>query len=116
MPEHSEDRRLKVRYPVQLRVRYRTLAGPQLTGAGQTINMSSGGLLIAPEQPCSLAGIRLQLTIEWPLRLHGITPLQLRVACRVVRCDDTLFAVRLESYQFRTRKSLDLFQPLAAGA
>ena len=116
MEDHSAERRLKVRFPVKLNVRYRTLAGPQMSGAGQTINMSSGGLLIAANEPRELAGIRLHITVEWPLLLHGMTPLQLSAACKVVRCDETLFAVRLEKYQFRTRRSegVDLLQALAA--
>jgi len=100
----SLERRSKVRFPVQLNVRYRTLIGPQLSGAGQTLNMSSGGLLIASDRQFVRAGTRLQLTIEWPLLLQGMTPLQLSAACQVVRCQDALFAVRMERYQFRTRK------------
>ena len=103
--DNSSDRRSKARFPVQLNVRYRTLAGPHVSGTGQTINMSSGGLLIASEHPLVREGTRLQVTLEWPLLLHGMTPLQLIAACQVVRCQDLTFAARLERYQFRTRKS-----------
>lgn len=67
--------------------------------------MSSCGLLIAPEADAQVqTGARLQLTVDWPLRLHGTTPLQLVVSCRVTRADSEEFAVRLEQYLFRTKR------------
>jgi hypothetical protein len=99
------ERRLKNRYPVEMNVRYRTLSrGPALVGIGRTLNVSSGGLLIASEQQMVHAGSRLQVRLEWPLLLHGMTPLQLIAVCRVIRCQPDRFAVLLERYQFRTRK------------
>ncbi len=100
------ERRSKARFPLRLSVRYRTLSGgPALIGVGHTINMSSCGLLIAPEDDASVdAGARLQITVDWPSLLHGITPLQLIVSCRVTRSLPEGFAVKLEQYQFRTKK------------
>ncbi len=66
--------------------------------------MSSGGLLIASEEAEVRTGSRLQLTVDWPFLLHGITPLQLIVSCRVTRCEPEEFAVKLDQYLFRTRK------------
>src|SRR5258708_32364057 len=46
------ERRSKIRYPVTLNVRYRTMGRSQrISGMGRTLNMSSGGLLIASPQP-----------------------------------------------------------------
>jgi|HubBroStandDraft_4_1064222.scaffolds.fasta_scaffold323538_2 hypothetical protein len=99
------ERRSKNRYPVELNVRYCTLSiGPAPVGIGRTLNVSSGGLLIASEQQLVHAGSRLQVRLEWPLLLHGTTPLQLIAVCRVIRCQPAGFAVQLERYQFRTRK------------
>jgi PilZ domain len=99
------ERRSKARYPVRLGVQYRTLSnGPALLGVGRTVNMSSCGLLITSEQCIVRAGARLQVMVEWPLLLHGTTPLQLILACRVTRCQAQEFAVKLDHYQFRTRK------------
>jgi len=100
------ERRSKARFPLRLGVRYRSLSGnPLLVGEGKTLNMSSCGLLIAPDADAQLStGARLQLTVDWPLRLHGTTPLQLIVSCRVTRSLPEEFAVRLEQYLFRTRK------------
>ncbi len=100
------DRRSKARFPLRLGVRYRTLSGgPALIGEGRTVNMSSRGLLIASEEAKVNTGARLQLIVDWPSLLHGITPLQLIVSCRVTRCLPEEFAVELDQYQFRTRKS-----------
>jgi hypothetical protein len=86
-------------------VRYRTLSdGPSLVGVGRTVNMSSCGLLISSNQAKMLAGARLQMTVDWPFLLHGTTPLQLVVSCRVTRCVSEEFAVELDDYQFRTKR------------
>jgi hypothetical protein len=66
--------------------------------------MSSGGLLIATEEPLVRIGARLQLMVDWPFLLHGITPLQLFVSCRVTRWRPQEFAVKLDQYQFKTKK------------
>ena len=68
------------------------------------MNMSSCGLLIASEEALVCAGARLQLVVDWPFLLHGTTPLQLVVSCRVTRCLPEEFAVKLEQYQFKTKK------------
>ena len=100
------ERRTKARFPLRLSVRYRTLSNePGLAGVGQTVNMSSCGLLIASSQAAPVhTGARLQLMVDWPFLLHGITPLQLIVSCRVTRCLPQEFAVKLDQYLFRTRK------------
>jgi len=91
---------------MELNVRYRTLTnGPALVGIGRTLNVSSRGLLIASEQGIVHDGSRLRVSMEWPTLLHGTTPLQLIAVCRVIRCQPSVFAVRLERYHFRTRKA-----------
>jgi len=100
----ASERRTKSRFPLRLSVRYRTLAGGPLIGEGRTVNMSSRGLLIASEEVNVDAGERLQLTVDWPYLLHGVTPLQLIVSCRVTRCHPEEFAVEMDQYQFRTKK------------
>jgi PilZ domain len=99
------ERRSKARFPVKLNVRYRTLSdGPVLVGVGQTVNISSRGLLIACDKAKVHTGSRMQLTVDWPFLLHGSTPLQLVIAGRVTRCHVEEFAVQLDQYQFRTKK------------
>src|ERR1700675_2953972 len=87
------ERRLRVRFPLELLVRYRTLDRPRpLTGRGWIINMSSGGVLVAAQNEIG-AGIAVELSIEWPFLLDGRVPLQLVAAGRVVRCDTSSFAL-----------------------
>ena len=75
-------------------------AGP-VAGVGQTVNVSSSGMLLAcasniPE------GARLKIFIEWPSLLNGTTPLQLITVGTVVRCTEIGVSIVFESYQFRT--------------
>jgi len=96
------ERRTKVRYPLELNVRYQTLdVSAPIAGAGYTVNMSSNGLLVACHTDLK-EGARLKLTIEWPSLLNGNTPLQLVMVGMVVRCTESNFAVAYETYQFRT--------------
>ena len=96
------ERRVKSRYPLELNVRYQTMgaAGPG-TGVGQTLNISSSGMLLAcasniPE------GTRLKLFVEWPSLLNGTTPLQLITVGTVIRCTQIGMSIVFDSYQFRT--------------
>lgn len=91
---------------MELNVRYRTLSsGRRVDGIGHTVNVSSSGLMIASEQQLLPNGGRVQVALEWPFLLHGSTPLQLIATGRVIRCQETGFAVQIERYQFRTRKA-----------
>lgn len=98
----DNERRVKSRYPLELNVRYQTMeaAGPG-AGVGQTLNISSSGMLLAcasniPE------GTRLKLFVEWPSLLNGTTPLQLITVGTVVRCTQIGISIVFDTYQFRT--------------
>jgi len=98
----DNERRVKSRYPLELNARYQTMgaAGP-VAGVGQTLNMSSSGMLLAcaSEMP---EGTRLKVFVEWPSLLNGTTPLQLITVGTVVRRSDIGVSVVFDSYQFRT--------------
>ena len=98
----ENERRVKSRYPLELNARFQTMgaAGP-VAGVGQTLNMSSSGMLLAcannlPE------GTRLKIFVEWPSLLNGTTPLQLITVGTVVRCTQIGVSIVFDSYQFRT--------------
>jgi len=98
----ARERRVKTRYPIELKVRYQATgtAGPA-NGVGQTVNMSSSGMFLA----CSshiVEGSRIKLFVEWPSLLNGTTPLQLITVGTVVRCAREGISVAFEGYQFRT--------------
>jgi hypothetical protein len=96
------ERRSKARYPVKLTVRYRTIGRSNtVNGVGQTLNMSSGGLLVSAEHEMP-AGLRLEVNVEWPLLLDGTVPLQLVAHGKVVRGGESEFAISFAQYQFRT--------------
>lgn len=98
----GNERRVKARYPVELNVRYQVLCadGP-IAGVGQTVNMSSGGMLLACASNVA-EGSRIKLFVEWPSLLNGTTPLQLITVGTVVRSTPYGISVVFESYQFRT--------------
>jgi hypothetical protein len=98
----TTERRSKVRYPLELNVRYQTLeVTAPMAGAGQTLNMSSSGLLMMCQTELS-EGTRVRVTVEWPSLLNGNTPLQLVTVGAVVRHTESSFAIAFENYQFRT--------------
>ena len=71
------ERRERIRFPLELRARYRTLERRRpLVGRGWVMNMSSGGVLVASSHEIS-TGTGLELSIEWPFLLDGRVPLQL---------------------------------------
>ena len=102
------ERRSRVRFPLELRVRFRTLGKRDpVAGIGSVVNMSSGGVLVAFQHEIS-AGTPVELNIEWPAALDGRVPLRLVAVGTVVRCEIASFAVGLERHHFRTTGGTDL--------
>ncbi len=98
------ERRSKLRFPLQLRVCYRTLEGESpYAGEGWVVNMNRRGVLVSSQQGVEV-GTRMELSIDWPSLLHGKVPLRFVTIGEVVRCDASGFAVMLARYQFRTAK------------
>jgi hypothetical protein len=95
------ERRVKSRYPLELKVRYQILGSTGSIGVGQTVNISSSGMLLKsggklPE------GTRLKIFVEWPSLLNGSIPLQLIMVGTVVRSAPIGSSIVFESYQFKT--------------
>jgi hypothetical protein len=103
-PPLGTENRSKVRFPLELPVRYRSL-GRECTfaGTGRVVNISSGGVLVTCRQEIR-AGSRLELNIEWPFLLDGRTPLQLVTLGRVLRSEASHFAAVLDRHQFQTAR------------
>src|ERR1700731_107861 len=97
------DRRNDKRYDMQLELRWRLIRRRRTiaSGTGQTIDMSSGGILFAAgvELP---AGLNVELSITWPILLHNVAPMQLVVNGRILRSRDGLAAIRTVTHEFRT--------------
>ena len=115
----SIERRSKIRFPLQMRVRYRTLGrGVPCAGEGWVVNMNRDGVLVSSPQEVSL-GARMELSIEWPSLLYGRVPLRFVTVGAVVRSDASSFAVKLVRHQFRTAKkkvtSIDSYSDSPSG-
>lgn len=99
------NRRTNVRFPVRLAVNYQALESPFFSGTAvsETVNISSKGLLFATSHPLQ-AGQLLQVSVDWPVRLENEVPLKLVAEGRVIRVVDGQAAVRIDKYEFRTRR------------
>jgi hypothetical protein len=98
-----KERRSNRRYDVRLEARWKLLRRRRVLdqGACQTLDFSSGGILLAVDRAFPI-GLSVELSIAWPVALDDRTPLQLAVAGRVVRSDNGRAAIRLTQYEFRT--------------
>ncbi len=99
------DRRAKVRDPIKLRVRYRTLGRSPVAGVGESINLSSQGIFVlAPHQQKPSVGSRLEAIVEWPIMLNGNSLLELVTLGTVQRTANDGFAASFGKHKFRTLK------------
>ena len=107
------ERRSKIRYPIELEVRFLTPStGPGVYGIGRTVNISTSGLLIS--SACVVEeDTRIHVMVQWPWALDGRVPLQLVGGGVVVRSDSSTFAVAVDSYQLRTMKQKAPLQNIA---
>jgi hypothetical protein len=101
----SSERRSKVRYLVRLSVQYRALTGPDASGVGTTVNLSSKGILISAALGHDInLDSPVELIMVWPMLLDGTVPLKLVVIGRVARLEASRLAISLVRYDFRTSK------------
>ena len=103
--DHSPERRASARFPLTLEVRFSVShqGGPVETGSGCMIDMSSSGLRFTADRPL-LAGLRLDVSIDWPALLEGGIQLQLIATGVVVWTMGTETALRIQRHEFRTRR------------
>ncbi len=100
------ERRSKVRDPIKLRVRFRTLGrNHTVEGIGETVDFSSQGIFVtAPLHQRPIVGARLETIVEWPVKLNGTTLLELITLGRVERCGTEGFAVSFKKHKLRPPK------------
>jgi hypothetical protein len=103
-PREAVERRASDRFPIVRGVRYKVLGSKSASevGAGQTINISSTGVLFSASKPVML-GETLELSISWPVRLNGQCRLKLVVWGKVVWCHETLVAIEIKKSEFHTQ-------------
>jgi c-di-GMP-binding flagellar brake protein YcgR len=98
------ERRSEVRYPIVLNARYQAVRKRSNDGgAGRTVDISSGGLLVVSEHTIPV-GVKLEVAVEWPALLDGAIELVLVATGAVVRTRESSFALELSRYEFRTTK------------
>lgn len=108
------ERRAAMRFAIEQEVLYKILdhrAAVPESGAGKTLDISSGGVLFETQQRLR-AGKRVELSVNWPAQLDGVCPLKFVAVGRVVRAEETRAAMHIEQHEFRTRRSKEL--PAAA--
>jgi hypothetical protein len=101
------DRRTADRFPINAEIKYRVVerqaSGARQEGVGMTLNMSRGGVQFTTGEHVP-AGRLVELAVNWPARLNGTCALQLVATGHVVRSTPQAAVVRIERYEFKTRK------------
>lgn len=111
----DRERRTKRRFQIEQDVRYKMLYGQRLaeTGAGKTMNISSGGIWFTTEGMLT-SGMPIELSVTWPVLLNDSCPMKLMVYGCVVRSNERGAAVAIERYEFRTSGRSLPAQPINA--
>src|SRR6266481_9117728 len=80
------DRRTDRRYDITLELRWKLIRRRRVldTGTGTTADLSSGGLQFDAGRHLP-EGLNVEVSINWPVLLHNVAPLQLIVIGRIVR-------------------------------
>jgi hypothetical protein len=103
----ATDRRSSDRFPIERKVRFKILSNrkhPDELGAGQTVNMSSTGLLFTSDLVL-MPGRKMEVSISWPAQLNSKTPLQLVTRGTVVRSEDSTIALEIQKHEFHTQSA-----------
>jgi hypothetical protein len=90
-------------YPIILELQYTTRDRPHRVGMGWTSLISSRDVVFSTDQPME-KGTKLEISISWPVLLHGQVPLKVVVESEVADCVDKSVTARIVKYQFRTRR------------
>src|SRR5450759_11771 len=100
----ENERRSKSRFAIQRDVRYKIAeAGVVVAaGAGQTINVGSGGVAFVTDKPLTPGGF-VELSISWPVLLDETCLMRLIVFGRILRCTGRQAVCAIDKYEFRTQ-------------
>ena len=111
----ERNRRAAKRYGLNLHFEYRLFRRDRSVqeGWGQTLNMSSGGLLVAPDQPIC-KGRTIEITVQLPAQFKETPGARLVVLGHVLRSDATGAAIRILRHGFIHVSSQEPPDPRAA--
>jgi hypothetical protein len=98
------ERRKSKRFPIRRKLQFKTLnkRSETLGGNGETVNISSSGLLFTSDCDPPV-GSRVELSIDWPVQLNEKCLLKLVAQGRIIRHESDKFAVKISSHEFRTQ-------------
>lgn len=104
------ERRAALRFHIECKVSYKIVGGDTLgeMGQGKTVNMSSGGILFTTDHALA-RGARVEVEVEWPIKLNDRIPLKLVVQGKIVRSENThlaLAGLQILGHHFRLAKRL----------
>jgi hypothetical protein len=104
LPDNQPDRRGALRMSIKRDVQYRPVnrRDGEAEGSGQTLNMSSSGVLFTTNETL-LPGRRMELAISWPAHLDNKCALKLVARGRVVRFEGHAAALEIMQHEFRTK-------------
>lgn len=103
-PTKTIERRRKARFSLQRELRYKLLEDDAIvaSGNGETVDMSSSGVLFTIDQKLK-RGTFVELSISWPVLLDQTCPMRLIVFGRVQRSASERTACTVDKYEFRTQ-------------
>src|SRR5260370_11042032 len=102
-PHNQAERRACARFPIVRDVRYRVV-GVEVFSRGKTVNMSSGGMLLAIDRVLS-PRLLVEVEVDWPVKLADQVSMKLVVRGRIVRSeknDVALARLKISRYTFHT--------------
>jgi hypothetical protein len=99
----SGNRRQDRRYQIKLDLKWKLIRRRRVldTGTGQTVDLSSGGLLFDAGRHLP-EGLNVELSVTWPVLLHNVAPMQLVIAGRIKRTSGRLAGIQTTQHEFRT--------------
>jgi hypothetical protein len=101
------ERRVAPRFPIVCNVRYKVIGRhTRMLGHGNTVNISSRGMLITGGRGLA-RGMRVEVEVEWPVKLKAGTSLKLVVQGRIVRSEEGrvgLAGLEIVRHEFRTAR------------
>lgn len=109
----ADNRRLGMRFPIEMAVTYRVGAKSVEWLSGKTVNISSSGVLIRTDTR-PVRGSKVQLALAWPKLLDDRIPLRLMVHGHVVRSVNGEVAISFKRFEFRTARELGRVEMAAA--
>ena len=102
--DQENERRGKFRFPMRRELRYKLLKDGSIaeSGAGETVDMGSGGVGFSIERELPI-GAFIELSISWPVLLDQTCAMRIVVFGRVVRSGGGLCACTIDKWEFRTQ-------------